>query len=98
MIEGAQLRAGHVVRLASGSIKFCVERIDSAGVHLVGWGDRTGVVRTTARPDPTRTATRIGVGNQLRNRDIGRALVSGTMKHRQDIARQRAWAGRRRLE
>jgi uncharacterized protein YodC (DUF2158 family) len=51
MIEGAQLRAGHVVRLASGSIKFCVERIDSAGVHLVGWGDRTGVVHTTARPE-----------------------------------------------
>lgn len=51
MIEGAQLRAGHVVRLASGSIKFCVERVDGAGVHLVGWGDRIGVVRTTARPE-----------------------------------------------
>jgi hypothetical protein len=45
-MDRADLKIGSVVRLASGSIKFTVERLPQQGyVGLVGWGDRVGVVR-----------------------------------------------------
>ena len=53
MVDRAHLQIGSVVRLNSGSIKFTVENIRAQGnghdVHLIGWGDRVGLVRFVAK-------------------------------------------------
>jgi hypothetical protein len=55
MLVRDDLKIGSVVRLSSGSIKFAVENVNRRGdqtdIHLLGYGDRIGIVRLIAKPE-----------------------------------------------